>query len=68
MITVTPDELTATLLTLRLVQAAGVRDIVYLSVIHADTFTDQAHFAAKAAAKRIITDFALSATVLRPDY
>lgn len=65
---VTPDELTGTLITLSLARAAGVRDFVYLSVIHADAFTDPAHFAAKAAAERMISEFDLAATVLRPGY
>ncbi len=62
------EELTGTLHTLTLARAAGVRDVVYLSVIHADRFTDPPHFAAKAAAERMIDDLGISATVLRPGY
>ena len=65
---VTPTELTEALFTLSLAQAAGVQNIVYLSVIHADTFTDPPHFAAKAAAERMIADLDLPATILRPGY
>lgn len=65
---VTAEELTGTLLALSLAQAAGVRDVVYLSVIHADRFTDPPHFAAKAAAERMIAEQGISATVLRPGY
>lgn len=65
---VSPDELTGTLNTLDLAHEAGVRDIVYLSVIHADTYTAPPHFAAKAAAERLIEDLGLSATILRPGY
>ncbi len=62
------EELTGTLHTLTLARAAGVRDVVYLSVIHADRFTDPPHFAAKAAAERMINDLGITATVLRPGY
>lgn len=62
------EELTGTLHTLTLARAAGVRDVVYLSVIHADRFTDPPHFAAKAAAERLIDDLGIAATVLRPGY
>ena len=65
---VTPEELTGTLITLSLARAAGVRDVVYLSVIHADTYTDPPHFAAKAAAERMMEDLGISATILRPGY
>jgi len=62
------EELTGTLHTLTLARQAGVRDVVYLSVIHADRFTDPPHFAAKAAAERLIDDLGIAATVLRPGY
>lgn len=65
---VTADELTGTLITLSLAQAAGVRDVVCASVIHADRFTDPPHFAAKAAAERMIAERGIAATVLRPGY
>jgi uncharacterized protein YbjT (DUF2867 family) len=65
---VSSDELTGTLNTLDLAHENGVRDIVYLSVIHADLYTAPAHFAAKAAAERRIADLDMSATILRPGY
>lgn len=65
---VAADELTGTLLTLDLARAAGVRDVVCLSVIHADVFTDPPHFAAKGAAERMIDDLGITATILRPGY
>ncbi|MCD2191839.1 NAD(P)H-binding protein [Actinomycetospora endophytica] len=65
---VTPEELTGTLLTLDLADRAGVRAIAYLSVIHADRFTEPPHFAAKGAAERMITDRGLPVTMLRPGY
>lgn len=63
---VAADELTGTLNTLDLIREAGIDNTVYLSVIHADTFTDPPHFAAKAAAERMIAQAGLSATILRP--
>lgn len=65
---VASDELTGTLNTLDLAREAGIRDLVYLSVIHADLYKAPAHFAGKAAAERLIEDLDLSATVLRPGY
>lgn len=65
---VASDELTGTLNTLDLAQRAGVRDLVYLSVIHAERYAAPAHFAAKAAAERVIADRGMSATILRPGY
>ncbi|QIS18933.1 SDR family oxidoreductase [Nocardia terpenica] len=65
---VAPDELTGTLNALDLARRAGVRNLVYLSVIHADVFTDPPHFAAKAAAERMIDEAGLPATILRPGY
>jgi uncharacterized protein YbjT (DUF2867 family) len=63
-----PDELTQVLNTLGLARTAGVKGIVYLSVTRADSYTDVAHFAAKHAAERMIEQFDLPATVLRPPY
>ena len=65
---VTPDELTQALLTLSLAREAGVKGIVYLSVFHADLFTDVPHFTGKHAVERMIEDSDLSATILRPNY
>lgn len=60
------DELTGSLQTLDLARAAGVEAVVYLSVIHTDVFTEPPHFAAKAAVERMIADFDIHASVLRP--
>jgi uncharacterized protein YbjT (DUF2867 family) len=65
---VTPDELTQALLTLSLAREAGVKGIVYLSVFHADLFTDVPHFTGKHAVERTIEDSDLPATILRPNY
>ncbi len=65
---VTPDELTRALLTLSLAREAGVKGIVYLSVFHADLFTDVPHFTGKYAVERMIEDCHLPATMLRPNY
>jgi uncharacterized protein YbjT (DUF2867 family) len=65
---VSATELTEALITLGLAQAAGVGNIVYLSVINVEKFTDTPHIAAKAAAERMIAEFDLPATILRPGY
>lgn len=65
---VSPDELTGTLIALDLAHRAGLRNLVYLSVIHADRYAAPPHFAAKAAAERVIADLDLRATILRPGY
>lgn len=65
---VSPDELTGTLITLDLAHRAGVNNLVYLSVIDADRYPAPPHFAAKAAAERVIADLGFSATILRPGY
>lgn len=65
---VSPDELTGTLLALDLAHQAGLRNLVYLSVIHADRYLAPPHFAAKVAAERVIEDLDLPATILRPGY
>ena len=65
---VTPDELTRSLATIGLAREAGVERFVYLSVIHADRFTDVPHFASKYAAERMFDEQGLAATLLRPGY
>jgi uncharacterized protein YbjT (DUF2867 family) len=60
------DELTGSMQTVDLARAAGVKAVVYLSVIHADVFTEPPHLAAKAAVERMIQDFGIHASVLRP--
>jgi len=65
---VTPDEVTQALQALSLAREAGVERIVYLSVIHADLFTDVPHFTGKHTVERMIESLDLPATVLRPAY
>ncbi|WP_431257038.1 SDR family oxidoreductase [Roseateles chitinivorans] len=65
---VTPDEVTQGLQTLSLAREAGIERIVYLSVIHADEFTDVPHFTGKHTIERMIERLDLPVTVLRPVY
>jgi uncharacterized protein YbjT (DUF2867 family) len=65
---VTPDEVTQALQALNLAREAGIQRIVYLSVIHADRFTDVPHFTGKHTVERMIDSLDLPATVLRPAY
>lgn len=65
---VTPDEVTQALQTLSLAREAGIERFVYLSVIHADRFTDVPHFTGKHTVERMIESLDLPATVLRPAY
>lgn len=65
---VTPDEVTQALLTLSLAREAGIERIVYLSVIHADQFTDVPHFTGKHTVERMIESLDMPVTVLRPAY
>ena len=65
---VTPDEVTQALLTLSLAREAGIERIVYLSVIHADQFTDVPHFTGKYTVERMIESLDMPVTVLRPAY
>ncbi len=53
---------------MNLAREAGIRRIVYLSVIHADTFTQVPHFTGKHTVERVIDSLDLAATVLRPAY
>lgn len=65
---VTPDEVTQALITLNLAREAGIDRVVYLSVIHADTFTNVPHFTGKYTVERMIDSLNVPATVLRPAY
>ncbi|MET0208880.1 MAG: NmrA family NAD(P)-binding protein, partial [Burkholderiaceae bacterium] len=65
---VTPDELTQALLTLNLAREAGIERIVYLSVIHADRYTNVPHFTGKHTVERMLETLDLPATILRPAY
>lgn len=65
---VTPDEVTQALITLNLAREAGIERIVYLSVIHADKFTNVPHFTGKHTVERMIESLEMPATILRPAY
>ncbi|MFM9927593.1 NmrA/HSCARG family protein [Variovorax sp. H27-G14] len=65
---VTPDEVTQALVALNLAREAGIERIVYLSVIHADKFTDVPHFTGKHTVERMIESLDMPATMLRPAY
>lgn len=65
---VVPDEVTQALITLNLAREAGIERIVYLSVIHANLYTNVPHFTGKHTVERMIESEQLAATVLRPAY
>lgn len=65
---VVPDELTQGLAALGLAREAGIRRIVYLSVLNGDRFADVPHFTVKYTIERAIEQYDLPATVLRPSY
>ncbi|ARP82266.1 NmrA family transcriptional regulator [Bordetella genomosp. 8] len=65
---VAADEVTQALVTLNLARDAGIERIVYLSVIHADLYTNVPHFTGKHTVERMIETLNLPATVLRPAY
>ena len=60
--------MTQALITLNLAQEAGIERIVYLSVIHADKFTNVPHFTGKHTVERMIESLDIPATILRPAY
>ena len=65
---VTPDEVTQALVALNLAREAGIARVVYLSVLHADTFTNVPHFTGKHTVERMIESLDIPATILRPAY
>jgi uncharacterized protein YbjT (DUF2867 family) len=65
---VTPDEVTQALVALNLARELGIERIVYLSVIHADKFTNVPHFTGKHTVERMIESLDIPATILRPAY
>ncbi|CAD6534941.1 NAD(P)H azoreductase [Paraburkholderia kirstenboschensis] len=65
---VVPDEVTQALVTLNLARDAGIERIVYLSVIHADLYTNVPHFTGKHTVERMIESLEMPATILRPAY
>jgi uncharacterized protein YbjT (DUF2867 family) len=65
---VTPDEVTQALIALNLAREAGIERVVYLSVIHADKYTNVPHFTSKHTVERMIESLDMPATILRPAY
>ncbi len=65
---VTPDELTQALIALNLAREAGIERVVYLSVIHAEQYTNVPHFTSKHAVERMIESLDIPTTILRPAY
>jgi uncharacterized protein YbjT (DUF2867 family) len=65
---VVADEFTQALITLNLAREAGVKRVVYLSVIHSDRYVNVPHFAGKFGVERMIEAMGFSATILRPAY
>lgn len=65
---VVADEFTQALITLNVAREAGVKRVVYLSVIHADRYVNVPHFAGKFGVERMIEQMGFNATILRPAY
>ncbi|AMN39627.1 NmrA/HSCARG family protein [Rhodoplanes sp. Z2-YC6860] len=65
---VVPDEFTQALIALNLAREAGVKRVVYLSVIHSDIYVNVPHFAGKFGVERMIEQMGFEATILRPAY
>ncbi|CAO4139724.1 NmrA-like domain-containing protein [Methylorubrum thiocyanatum] len=65
---VVPDEFTQALVALNVAREAGVRRVVYLSVIHSDVYVNVPHFAGKFGVERMIEALGFEATILRPAY
>jgi uncharacterized protein YbjT (DUF2867 family) len=65
---VTPDEVSQALITLNLAREAKIERVVYLSVIHSDLYTNVPHFTGKYTVERMIEQFDIPATILRPAY
>jgi uncharacterized protein YbjT (DUF2867 family) len=62
------DEMTQAMQALTVAHEAGVKGIVYFSVLKSADFVDVPHFASKRAAERMIEALDLPATILRPAY
>jgi uncharacterized protein YbjT (DUF2867 family) len=62
------DELTQAMLALTAAREAGVKGIVYLSVLKGEDYADVPHFAGKYTVERMIEALDLPATILRPAY
>ena len=65
---VVADEFTQALITLNVAREAGVKRVVYLSVIHSDRYVNVPHFAGKFGVERMLEQMGFNATILRPAY
>lgn len=65
---VVADEYTQALIALNVAREAGIKRIVYLSVIHSDVYVNVPHFAGKFGVERMIEQMGMNATILRPAY
>ncbi|MHC2106690.1 NmrA/HSCARG family protein [Methylobacterium sp. CM6246] len=65
---VVADEFTQALIALNVAREAGIKRIVYLSVIHSDVYVNVPHFAGKFGVERMIERMGFEATILRPAY
>lgn len=65
---VTPEEMTQGLIALNLAHEAGIKRVVYFSVIHSDIFTNVPHFTGKYSIERMLAQLEIPATILRPAY
>jgi len=65
---VVADEFTQALIALNVAREAGVKRVVYLSVIHSDRYVNVPHFAGKFGVERMLETMGFSATILRPAY
>jgi uncharacterized protein YbjT (DUF2867 family) len=65
---VVADEFTQALIALNVAREAGIKRIVYLSVIHSDLYVNVPHFAGKFGIERMIERMGFEATILRPAY
>ncbi|MBD9434793.1 NmrA/HSCARG family protein [Pseudoxanthomonas sp. PXM03] len=65
---VVADEFTQALITLNVAREAGVKRVVYLSVIHSDRYVNVPHFAGKFGVERMLEQMGFNATILRPGY
>ncbi|MGF9566026.1 NmrA/HSCARG family protein [Neorhizobium sp. BT27B] len=65
---VVADEFTQALIVLNVAREAGIKRVVYLSVIHSDVYVNVPHFAGKFGVERMIEQMGFDATILRPAY
>src|SRR4051812_7597753 len=65
---VVADEFTQALVALAAAREAGIKRVVYLSVIHSDLYVNVPHFAGKFGVERMIEQMGINATILRPAY